>query len=85
MKLVVDANVIMSALIADSKTRELIVTLEPDLVTPEIIQDEIEKYDDPIGETSGIDGDRVQQSMELLFGLHRNRSNYRFLPAHRTS
>ena len=33
MKLVVDANVVISALIADSKTRELIVTLEPDLLT----------------------------------------------------
>ena len=29
MKLVVDANVVISALIADSKTRERIVTLEP--------------------------------------------------------
>jgi len=34
MKLVIDANVVISALIADSKTRELIVTLEPDLLTP---------------------------------------------------
>jgi len=30
MNLVIDANVVISALIADSKTRELIVTLEPD-------------------------------------------------------
>jgi len=30
MKSVIDANVVISALIADSKTRELIVTLEPD-------------------------------------------------------
>lgn len=34
MKLVVDANVVISALIANSKTRELIVTLEPKLLTP---------------------------------------------------
>jgi predicted nucleic acid-binding protein len=33
MKLVIDVNVVISALIADSKTRELIVTLEPDLLT----------------------------------------------------
>ena len=37
MKLVVDANVVSSALIVDSKTRELIVTLEPDLLTPEFV------------------------------------------------
>lgn len=68
MKLVIDANVIISALIADSKTRELIVTLEPDLVTPEVIHDEIETYEDLIVEKSGMDANRVQQFMELLFG-----------------
>jgi predicted nucleic acid-binding protein len=31
MRLVVDANVVLSALIADSKTREVIGTLEPNL------------------------------------------------------
>jgi predicted nucleic acid-binding protein len=41
MKLVVDANVVISALIADSKTRELIVTLEPELLTPEVVHVEI--------------------------------------------
>ena len=41
MKLVIDANVLISALIADSKTRELIVTLEPDLLTPAFVYDEL--------------------------------------------
>jgi predicted nucleic acid-binding protein len=45
MKLVIDANVVISALIADSKTRELIVTLEPDLLTPAFVYDEIENYE----------------------------------------
>jgi predicted nucleic acid-binding protein len=67
MRLVVDANVVISALIADSKTRELIVTLEPDLLTPEIVHDEIENYEDLIAEKSGMDTDRVQQFIELLF------------------
>nr|WP_276277157.1 PIN domain-containing protein [Halomicroarcula sp. SYNS111] len=44
MKLVVDANVVISALIADSKTRELIVTLEPDLTTPEFVYEERELH-----------------------------------------
>ncbi|GGJ13488.1 hypothetical protein GCM10008995_24200 [Halobellus salinus] len=44
MKLVIDANVVISALITDSKTREHIVTLEPDLLTPEFVHDEIENY-----------------------------------------
>ena len=67
MKLVVDANVVISALISDSKTRELLVTLEPDLLTPEVVHDEIERYEDLIVEKSGMDIDRVRQFIDLLF------------------
>ena len=67
MKLVVDANVIISALIADSKTRELMVTLEPDLLTPEVVHDEIGTYEILIVEKSGMSSDRVQQFIDLLF------------------
>jgi len=67
MKLVVDANVVISALIADSKTRELIVTLEPDLLTPEFVHDEIENYEELIVEKSGMCPDRVAQFIDLLF------------------
>ena len=67
MKLVVDANVVISALIADSKTRELVVTLEPDLLTPEFVHDEIENYDELIVEKSGMTPDRVTQFIDLLF------------------
>lgn len=67
MKLVIDANVVISALIADSKTRELIVTLEPDLLTPAFVHDEIENYEELIVEKSGMEPDRVAQFIELLF------------------
>jgi predicted nucleic acid-binding protein len=67
MKLVIDANVVISALIADSKTRELIVTLEPDLVTPAFVHDEVENYEGLIVEKSGMEPDRVAQFIELLF------------------
>ncbi|MGM0590474.1 MAG: PIN domain-containing protein [Halobacteriota archaeon] len=67
MKLVIDANVVISALIADSKTRELIVTLEPDLLTPAFVHDEIENYEDLIVEKSGMEPDRVAQFIDLLF------------------
>ncbi|MDY6776452.1 MAG: PIN domain-containing protein [Halobacteria archaeon] len=67
MKLVIDANVVISALIADSKTRELIVTLEPDLLTPEFVHDEVENYEDMIAVKSGMEPDRVEQFMDLLF------------------
>jgi predicted nucleic acid-binding protein len=67
MKLVIDANVVISALIADSKTRELIVTLEPDLLTPAFVYDEIENYEELIVEKSGMEPDRVAQFIDLLF------------------
>ena len=67
MKLVIDANVVSSALIADSKTRELIVTLEPDLSTPAFVHDEIENYEDLIVEKSGMKPARVAQFIDLLF------------------
>ena len=67
MKLVIDANVVISALIADSKTRELIVTLEPDLQTPAFVHDEIENYEELIVEKSGMNPDRVAQFIDLLF------------------
>ncbi|EMA58131.1 Nucleotide-binding protein, PIN domain-containing protein [Halorubrum distributum JCM 13561] len=67
MKLVVDANVVISALIADSKTRELIVTLEPDLLTPEFVYEEIENYTELIVEKSGTNPERVAKFVDLLF------------------
>lgn len=67
MKLVVDANVVISALIADSETRELIITLEPDLLTPEFVHDEIENYEKLIVEKSGMTPGRVAQFIDLLF------------------
>ena len=67
MKLVLDANVVISALIADSKTRELIVTLEPDLLTPAFVHDEIGNYEDLIVEKFGMEPDRVAQFVDLLF------------------
>jgi predicted nucleic acid-binding protein len=66
-KLVVDANVVISALVADSTTRELIVTLEPDLLTPASVHEEIETHDDLIVEKSGLDPERVEQFVDLLF------------------
>lgn len=67
MKLVVDANVVISALIADSKPRELVVTLEPELLTPEFVHDEIENYTGLIVEKSGMSPERVSQFVNLLF------------------
>ncbi|WP_280537333.1 PIN domain-containing protein [Halopenitus sp. POP-27] len=67
MRLVVDATVVISALIANSKTRELIVTLDPDLLTPAFVHDELENYHGLIVEKSGMEPRRVQQFVDLIF------------------
>lgn len=43
----------MSGIIADSNTRKLIVTLAPDLLTPEVIHEKLGKYVDLIVSKSG--------------------------------
>jgi len=72
MKLVVDANVVISALIADSKTRELIVTLEPDLLTPEFVHYKIENYTDLIVDKSDMNPKRVAQFITSCFSISRS-------------
>lgn len=67
MELVVDANVVISALIADSKTRELIVTLEAELLTPAFVEEEVQNYEDLIVEKSDMSPERVRQFFDLLF------------------
>ncbi|WP_245883255.1 PIN domain-containing protein [Halalkaliarchaeum desulfuricum] len=73
--------VVISALIADSKTRELIVTLEPDLLTPAFVYDEIENYEELIVQKSGMKPDRVAQFIDLLFQYIDVVSASEFYPA----
>jgi predicted nucleic acid-binding protein len=56
-----------SSSLRSSLTRELIVTLEPELLTPDAVHDEIGDYEALIVEKSGMDADRVQQFIALLF------------------
>lgn len=44
MILILDSNIIISALIKDSKTREIIVKADQKFLIPEIVIDEIRKY-----------------------------------------
>lgn len=67
MKLVVDTNVTISALVADSKARELVVTLEPALLTPEFVVDELEDYRELIVEKYCMSPERIAQFVDLLF------------------
>lgn len=44
MRLIVDTNIIISALIKDSITRKLLMHLEAKLYSPQFLQNEVEKY-----------------------------------------
>ena len=67
MKLVVDASAARSALIADAKTRERLVTLEPNLLAPEVVYDAIENDTELFAERAGMSPDRVERFIDLLF------------------
>jgi len=67
MKYVVDANIILSALISDSMTRRLLVELEDDLLTPAYVHDEIGKYTEMVSEKSGLSPAEVEELIEILF------------------
>jgi DNA polymerase I len=47
--------------------QELIVTLDPDLLTPAFVDDEVENYEDLIVEKSGMEPDRVAEFIKLQF------------------
>lgn len=57
----------VSALIADSATRELIVTLDPELVTPDTVRAEIDSYRGLIADNSGLPAARIERLVEILF------------------
>lgn len=67
MTLVVDTNVILSALIKDSETRRIIVTIDQDLFAPESILKEVRGHSDLIQEKSGLDEEEVSTLLRKLF------------------
>jgi predicted nucleic acid-binding protein len=54
MKLIIDSNILISALIKDSVTREIIIKSEWDFYYPELAFHEIRKYQKMILEKSGM-------------------------------
>jgi predicted nucleic acid-binding protein len=67
MKYVVDANIILSALISDSMTRRLLVELEDDLLAPAYVRDEIGTYTEMVSEKSGLTPAEVEDLIEIIF------------------
>ena len=67
MKLIVDVNIILSALIRDSSTRKLILESGHDLFFPEPSFEKIMKYRDYIIEKAGLREDSFLDLMQTRF------------------
>ena len=65
MILVVDSNVLLSGMIRDGKTRDMLIDSPFDLYAPETMIDEVRKYKGYILKKSGLS----DEEFEILFGL----------------
>lgn len=67
MKVVVDVNIILSALIRDSVTRKIIINSKYDLFFPEPSLHKIDKYKSYIIEKSGLGEEEYNKVKNTLF------------------
>lgn len=67
MKLVVDTNVLLSALIANSATRTLLFSIDDPLVAPEGLKRELDRHDQLVREKSGLDDTELDALTSRLF------------------
>lgn len=66
MQLVVDTNVLISALIAKSRTYEAIVFGELELFAPEHALDEIEKHKDELMDRMNVEEDEFDAALRII-------------------
>jgi predicted nucleic acid-binding protein len=67
MRIVIDANMIIAALVRDSKAREIIMSGKLYFISPDFVLDEIYKYGENICEKSGISKIEFELMMALIF------------------
>lgn len=66
MQLVVDTNVVFSALIAGGKTRELVLTGGFDLYAPAYFDTEVRNHRETLSEKTGLATDRLDTLLDLV-------------------
>src|SRR3989338_830818 len=71
MKIVLDVNVILSALIRDSTTRKIILNSKFEFYFPETSLNKISKYKNYILEKSGLSEEEFDKIIEILFNYIR--------------
>ena len=67
MKVILDVNIILSALIRDSTTRKIILNSEFDFYFPEPSLHKIRKYENYILEKSGLSEEEYDKILAILF------------------
>lgn len=67
MLLVVDTNIIISSLIKDSATREILLSADIQFITPEWVNVEIKKYQDYIAKKASVSKDELNQFADEIF------------------
>ncbi len=67
MLLVIDTNIVVSSIIKDSVTREILLSADILFVVPEWVHTEISKHRELIARKAGIDQDELDQFTEELF------------------
>ncbi|QGA80193.1 PIN domain-containing protein [Candidatus Nanohalobium constans] len=68
MELVIDSNIVISALIRDSLTRKIILDSNHRFYAPEFLRTEVEKYEELITEKSGLKESEVETLLNLVLG-----------------
>jgi predicted nucleic acid-binding protein len=68
MELVIDSNVVISALIRDSLTRKIILDSNHRFYAPEFLRTEIEKYEGLITEKSNLNEKGLETLLSLVLG-----------------
>ena len=65
MQIVIDTNMIIAALIKDSKAREIITSDKFEFVSPDFVLDEIYKYENYICEKAELSKEELQEAVKL--------------------
>lgn len=67
MRIAIDANMLIAALVRDSKAREIIMSDKFGFVSPDFVLNEIYKYEDEICEKAGLSKIEFELLMALIF------------------
>ena len=66
MKLVVDTNILLGALMKSSTTRSILLNPNHSFYIPEFVIEEVKKYSELISSKSGLSGEEIKLLFDIL-------------------